>query len=420
MVNVHSTPSTSTSTDAAAVAAAAIMTMTRANNKSNGTEKTLSSEHTPSSANSFGVTSPEAIELTGVQQLLLQNRTVVAASCAAVTSVFCGFPFDSVKTRMQTHNYRSLSDCVRKTYRVEGVRGFFRGIVPPLLTVSVLRATSFSVYERSKAKLRDLYGRPENIFNLGAIAFIAGGTSGAAIAALSCPFELVKIQRQLQVLVWEQRVKELRRTLMDPQASAEARLAAQHAQQRLIDPRTQPTWASVKEIVRLRGPSVRDLAGTGTYFAGYECIKRTLSAIEGDGRTSSGVHFLAGGLAGVFCWLLTFPLDLVKSLIQKDVTAVAVIGSGPGGPIATASKASASTMSGHRNTGFTHKTPSGWRVARDIVQRSGFRGLYTGISVTLIRAFPIHALNFTVYEYVTERIQEFAHPIDTVTSPDTE
>jgi hypothetical protein len=54
--------------------------------------------------------------------------------------------------------------------------------------------------------------------------------------------------------------------------------------------------------------------------------------------------------------------------------------------------------------------PSGWRVARNIVGRSGFRGLYTGISVTLIRAFPIHALNFTVYEYVTERIRLFTTP----------
>ncbi|RKP25583.1 mitochondrial carrier domain-containing protein, partial [Syncephalis pseudoplumigaleata] len=276
------------------------------------------------------------------------NRTVVAASCAAVTSVFCGFPFDSVKTRMQTHNYRSLTDCVRKTYRVEGVRGFFRaGIAPPLLTVSVLRATSFSVYERAKSSLYRLHGSSDvTLLSLGAIAFVAGGASGTAVAALSCPFELVKIQRQLQVLVWER-------------------------QQRLVDPRSQPTWASVKEIVRLRGPLglfyglqshlVRDLAGTGTYFAGYECIKRVLASIEGgNGRTSSGVHFLAGGLAGVFCWMLTFPLDLVKSLIQKDVTAVA------------------------------RHAPNGWQVARDIVRRSGFRGLYTGISVTLIRAFPIH------------------------------
>jgi hypothetical protein len=102
--------------------------------------------------------------------------------------------------------------------------------------------------------MRSLYGHPNSLFNLGVIAFVAGGASGAAVAALSCPFELVKIQRQLQVLVWERQVKELRRTQMDPHASSEARMAAQHAQQRLVDPRNQPTWASVQEIIRLRGP----------------------------------------------------------------------------------------------------------------------------------------------------------------------
>ncbi|RKP05843.1 mitochondrial carrier domain-containing protein, partial [Thamnocephalis sphaerospora] len=344
------------------------------------------------------------------------NRTVLAASCAAVTGVFCGFPFDTVKTRMQTHSYRSLNDCLRKTYRAEGVRGFFRGIVPPLLTVSAIRATSFSVYERTKQRMREMGWQTDRTLSLGAGSFLAGGASGLAVAALSCPFELVKIQRQLQVLL---------------------------ARQRLVDPRTLPTWASVREIVQLRGPFglfyglrshlMRDLAGTGTYFAGYECLKYNLAALE-NGRPSASVHFLAGGFAGVFCWILTFPLDLVKSIIQKDVTSVAIVRTGThvgvdasssaaaaattaagmgrsssliSGQVAAGAAAGGSVMNG-TTVPSPARAPSGWRVARDIWQRAGIRGLYNGISVTLIRAFPIHALNFTVYEYVTGRIQEFA------------
>jgi solute carrier family 25 carnitine/acylcarnitine transporter 20/29 len=269
-----------------------------------------------------------------------------------------------------------------------------------LLTVSAIRATSFSIYEGTKQHMREFGWQTDKIWSLGAGSFLAGGASGLAIAALSCPFELVKIHRQLQVLFWQRQDKELRRTIMDANTTPEARRLAEQARQRLVDPRTLPTWASVREIVQLRGPLglfyglrshlMRDLAGTGTYFAGYECLKRTLASLESGEHPSAGVHFLAGGLAGVFCWILTFPLDLVKSIIQKDVTSV------------TSIEANGVTTVHPKLA----RAPSGWRVARDIWRRAGVRGLYNGISVTLIRAFPIHALNFTVYEYVTNRIQE--------------
>jgi hypothetical protein len=54
-------------------------------------------------------------------------RTEASASSASVLSTITAFPLDSVKTRLQTYPYNGFTDCVRKTFQEEGLRGFFRG-----------------------------------------------------------------------------------------------------------------------------------------------------------------------------------------------------------------------------------------------------------------------------------------------------
>ncbi|KAI9481157.1 MAG: hypothetical protein EXX96DRAFT_447319, partial [Benjaminiella poitrasii] len=61
------------------------------------------------------------------QEILWANRTIIAASAAAIVGVVSGYPFDSIKTRLQTQNYDSISSCIKRTYKDEGIRGFFRG-----------------------------------------------------------------------------------------------------------------------------------------------------------------------------------------------------------------------------------------------------------------------------------------------------
>lgn len=59
--------------------------------------------------------------------LMKRYRIEVAASTSSVFSTLAAFPLDSVKTRMQTYQYRGFLDCVKHTYRTEALAGFFRG-----------------------------------------------------------------------------------------------------------------------------------------------------------------------------------------------------------------------------------------------------------------------------------------------------
>ncbi|ORZ17204.1 mitochondrial carrier domain-containing protein [Absidia repens] len=306
---------------------------------------------------------------TTLHDLLQVNRTVVAASCAATSSVLSGFPFDSVKTRMQTHSYDSILSCVKVTYKEEGARGFFRGILPPLVTVSMIKSVSFTVYEKSKSFFRthtDLQG--DTLRTLTPLTTISGGCSGAFVAFLSCPLELVKIQRQLeQVLLKQQFIQNGGSGNPPAMESSSIRAARQIIQRKGFF----GLWNG------LRCHSARDTLGTAFYFGSYETSKRILSGPNMESGPLT--HFFAGGMCGVFSWLLVFPIDLVKSVMQKDVMVM------------------------------EPKYKSVTHCVQSIIRQQGAKGLYRGLSVTLLRAFPIHSLNFLVYEEVLRLIPPSSH-----------
>lgn len=120
----------------------------------------------------------------------------------------------------------------------------------------------------------------------------------------------------------------------------------------------------------LFGVPVRDTIGTAVYFGTYESTKRVLSSPSSPPGPLT--HFMAGGTCGILCWIVVFPIDLIKSVMQKDIMAP---------------KPTYDTIR---------------ECVTDIKARQGYRGFYRGMSVTLMRAFPIHSLNFLVYEQVLQ------------------
>ncbi|OBZ91769.1 putative mitochondrial carrier C29A3.11c [Choanephora cucurbitarum] len=342
------------------------------------------------------------------QEALWSNRTIVAASAAAVVGVISGYPFDSIKTRLQTQHYDSIGACIKQTYKDEGIRGLFRGVVPPLVTVSIIKSISFSVYENTKAYCKahhPVLFNQDTMLSTMSVSTFAGGVSGALIALLSCPFELVKVQKQLEFLLLQtssisagvtvmhiRPPNELPRPTIVNKTTVGAGLPVKpivcppviiksapplaHKDEKLFT--STSSWHSVREIIKKRGlfglysgftlHLVRDTIGTGVYFGGYETTKYVLNGSQNASSAGPLTQFLAGGICGIMCWIVVFPLDLVKTLIQKEILVK------------------------------EPKYKSTIECVQDIYSRDRLAGFYRGITVTLIRAFPIHSLNFLVYE----------------------
>ncbi|KAJ1966085.1 hypothetical protein H4R35_007009 [Dimargaris xerosporica] len=307
-------------------------------------------------------------------------------------------------------------------------------MIPPLITVSIVKSISFSVYENTKYQLKASRWPPfqsPELLPFGTLCFLSGATAGAVVALLSCPFELVKVQQQLEKLLAKERLQQYTAGAINGLSLAASAsplaIRAIRSQQNGLGPRppavhvspleslmpspTNPvrnaapplalsssaiqhtatsSWTVARRLYVTHGARglyqgltchvARDALGTGIYFSTYELTKQLLSPLSGSQPPGPLTHFLAGGTCGVFSWLLIFPLDLVKSVIQKEALL---------------------PLSQRRYHGF-------WHCLSSMYHRHGLAAFYRGISVTLLRAFPLHSLNFLVYEWVLGVIQRHA------------
>jgi Mitochondrial carrier protein len=85
------------------------------------------------------------------------HRTSVSAASASLVSTLIGFPLDSIKSRLQVRRYSGVLDCFRKTFAEEGARGFFRGVWMPLLTITLVRTTSFTSTSQMTGSVSSLH-----------------------------------------------------------------------------------------------------------------------------------------------------------------------------------------------------------------------------------------------------------------------
>lgn len=62
------------------------------------------------------------------------KREFTAGGIAGSIGIFIGYPFDSIKVKLQSHptKYASAVDCLKQSLREEGFRGLYNGCLPPI------------------------------------------------------------------------------------------------------------------------------------------------------------------------------------------------------------------------------------------------------------------------------------------------
>ncbi|MBA0757167.1 hypothetical protein Gotri_020278 [Gossypium trilobum] len=87
---------------------------------------------------------------------------LVNICCGAISGALgatCIYPLQVIRTRMQAQRttsnmvYNGISDVFWRTYRKEGYRGFYKGLIPTLLKVVPAASSSYLVYEAMKKRL---------------------------------------------------------------------------------------------------------------------------------------------------------------------------------------------------------------------------------------------------------------------------
>ncbi|GAA5880210.1 hypothetical protein JCM16303_001253 [Sporobolomyces ruberrimus] len=311
-----------------------------------------------------------------------------AGTVAGVASLLTGHPFDTIKVRLQTQppattfvpsfptdeasagltakgaekRYNSAWHACTRIVKEEGSRGLYKGV----LGIALMNASVFTSYKYTMSQF--LLSSPDQEPTLSQIT-IAGSISGIFTSFLTTPIERVKILQQ------------------------------SHS----IEATSQPSVMSLLRTHSLRSlyrgfvPTLLRDTGYGPYFLMYEYIVRGGSfgllesggnrKIRGDLReevdselwgdentlpTSTARILVAGGLAGIVGWGITFPIDVIKTKMQST-------------PLPTSRSHPYATL------------------------RSSFRSAYhdggpkvfvAGLGPTLVRSVPVNMVTFAVFELV--------------------
>lgn len=266
----------------------------------------------------------------------------IAGCCGGISGVIVGYPFDTIKVKMQTQsmysNYTSGFDCFRKTLYKEGIRGFYRGMSSPLFGAAIFKTLNFGIYGTILNHLDDQTSN-RNIMLAGTMSSICCGT-------ILVPIDRIKILMQTHTTCYKNPIDVI------------------HSN-------------SIKSLMStgFTATIARETIFGMTYFMIFKTTKSLINQNNHEnGRMYSFMKLVvSGAITGCLSWSIVYPIDVIKSKIQSKIKNNRFI--------------------------FIHSIKEHYR-------REGIRGFYKGWRATVVRALPTHAAVLTVYQLVYAKINK--------------
>lgn len=231
---------------------------------------------------------------------------IINGGIAGIIGVSCVFPLDLVKTRLQNQQvgpngermYKSMFDCFKKTYKVEGYFGMYRGSAVNILLITPEKAIKLAANDFFRHNLRTKDGKLPITRQMA-----AGGLAGLCQIVITTPMELLKIQMQ-----------------------DAGRLAAQAKEAGKTIPKTSATQIAL-ELIRTKGITglykgtgatmLRDVSFSVVYFPLFATLNDLgPRKADGSGEAVFWCSFLSGCAAGSLAALAVNPFDVVKTRLQ--------------------------------------------------------------------------------------------------------
>ena len=138
-------------------------------------------------------------------QLRENFKSLAAGGVGGVCAVVTGHPFDLVKVRCQSNQAKTAMEAVKKIvtdarampglHSANLVRGFYKGVIPPLLGVTPIFAVSFWGYDVGKKLVTYNSDAPDAPLTINQMA-AAGFISAIPTTLVTAPTERVKVVLQ--------------------------------------------------------------------------------------------------------------------------------------------------------------------------------------------------------------------------------
>lgn len=230
--------------------------------------------------NDSGFTSSPVVQGEGLRFSAVE---LFAGALAGFTEHFVMFPFDTVKTRMQSGTSTSVADTFQTVWRHERLTQLYRGCIPVLGSAIPAHGAYFGAYEAGKRVLGDGHT---------GIA-VSACFATAAHDAVSTPFDVIKQRMQM----------DRNRTFRNSYQCGK--------------------WILCREGVHALYVSLPTTIGMNIpHFATYWLVYESFMARQCRGSSRNlneemtADFLVAGFLAGGAASIVSFPFDMVKTHLQ--------------------------------------------------------------------------------------------------------
>lgn len=192
---------------------------------------------------------------------------------------------------MQAGERVSMRSCLIKTYRADGLRGFFFGISSPLTSIPVVNAVVFGAY-----------GQANSMFSIESSFWkgvISGSYAGLVNTLVVTPVELIKVKMQVQShdpsigqsIQYKSGIDCVRKTIKNE---------------------------GVKGLFKGGVTTIyREIPGYAAQFACFELSKALFREFLDTDELPSVCIFISGMIGGFNCWFWSYPQDVIKTKIQS-------------------------------------------------------------------------------------------------------
>ncbi|VBB18589.1 mitochondrial carrier [Yasminevirus sp. GU-2018] len=225
----------------------------------------------------------------------------VVGGCVQATLVtITGYPFDLVKSRLQSGMYPNSMSCITGTIRNEGFIGLYRGSAMPWLSHMLKRPVQYPISEYFKKKVGESgVTKSENTF----YNYLIGGATGLLGPVFGTPLQVVKVSMQTS-------------------------MQAQNQSTSNSDAKMKNSWEYIKYNYNKNGikgfyrgfvptamkDSVYGASFIGTYYTLRDAV----------GTDAWYKNFFSGATAHCITWCIFMPIDFVKTAVQKSEKKVSI------------------------------------------------------------------------------------------------
>lgn len=270
------------------------------------------------------------------------TSSFIAGCVGGISGLVVSYPFDTLKVRIQTHpgHYSSAVHCFKSMVKKEGAMSLYRGVLAPAVGYGAINSVAFGVnnaFMRQKPNGWDVW------------PMVAGFAAGLSSGFVRAPVERVKTVMQHSI------------------ASRAPYPSSFHCAIDLVR-----SHGFVKGIMPgVVSTVIREACQYAVYFPIFLYSKHAMVKVLGANSIDELPPIAiagAGAIAGAAQWLPPlYSLDVIKSRVQAA----------------------------------PHGTYDGIiDCARSCYKEGGMRIFVTGLAPSLMRAIPLHATIFLVYDRV--------------------